>query len=215
MKVPENLHKSWKIHLSQNSLVFIKTEKQRLVPVVLVTSLIVFAPCTLPYSRPSQVILAPTRSLSSPSAWILTRSAACSTGGQCAPAQAQHVASLPFICHCPAWLGPTVALVFHPRNGRIALLNNSPFVDSNSQSSRSFCPGNLFIVPVYSKMQGWNPYRFPISIKCCILCFGSKSYPCPSKSAPLCGGAAVVGIMGWMLQDGIVSHGTYCYMIFF
>lgn len=150
----------------------------------LVTSLIVYAPYILPYSKPSQVILAPTRSLSSPCVWSLTQSAACSTGGQCAPAQAQRVASLPFICHCPAWLGPAVTLVFQPRNGRIALLNNAPFVDSNSQSSKSFCPGNLFIVPVSSEMQGWNPYRFHFSVKYWSLHFGSKPYSCPSKSAP-------------------------------
>lgn len=150
----------------------------------LVTSLIVYAPYILPCSKPSQVILAPTRSLSSPCAWSLTQSAACSTGGHCAPAQAQRVASLPFICHCPAWLGPAVTLVFQPRNGRIALLNNAPFVDSNSQSSKSFCPGNLFIVPVSSEMQGWNPYRFHFSIKYWSLHFRSKLYSCPSKSGP-------------------------------
>lgn len=108
-----------------------------------------------------------------------SQSAVCSTGGQCAPVQAQHTASLPFICYCTAWLCLVATLVFQPRNGRIALMNNACFVNSNIQSSRSFCLGNLFIVLDSSKMQGWNPCRF-LCYKIVKFVLQVRSYPYPS-----------------------------------
>lgn len=140
-----------------------KIEKQSHVLAFLVTLLILFAPMHFPkVSRLKEfwLWLAPFPA----HVWIAIQRAACSTGGQCTPVQAQPLASLPFICHWAAWLCPLATLVFQPRNGRIALMNNARFVNSNIQSSRSFCSGNLFIVLVSSNMQGWNPYRFHITV---------------------------------------------------
>lgn len=164
-----------------------KTEQQSLVPVFLVTALVVFAPRR--FLQEFWLCLAP---VAAPARGFLL-SAACSTGGQCAPAQPRPAAS------CPSCAGALLDCVLPSRwyssPGREECAPEQRTLCRFSRSSRSFCPGNLFIVPVCLKLQGWVPRRFHSSTTYRSSCLVPLPEQERTGEPPLHGEADVAGMV--------------------